>query len=206
MASKYTRVSNNIEKSDAYKVQMSRLKQAREQGFYFEAVFILYAMLEDRLSSFLFHAGLINQARNKITTNKIIKPCLEEILLDLPKNNRNMAKISNKMLITQAIFKWSKNPEILSSNMAQKDYRSILYQQLNRCAGEGEMILTLDKILDWCQTRNELVHALLNKNIANQEESLRALTEEGYSLARQLDNFVRSFKVRNSIRKQFNIQ
>lgn len=206
MASKFTRISNNLEKSSAYKAQMDKFKQARAQGFYFEGIFILYAMLEDRLSSFLFHAGVINSSRDKITTNKIVKPCLDEILSGLNNKNQKIAIISNKILITQAILKWSKGPMTFPNDEISKDYRSMLYRQIHKSAGMDEMLLTLNKIQEWCRTRNELVHALLNKNPNHQEESLHLLIEEGYALTRKFDNFVHSFKVRNTIRKQFNIQ
>lgn len=206
MASKFERVANNQEKSNAYKIQMDRFKQARAQGFYLEGVFILYAMLEDRLSSFLFHAGVINGTRDRITSNKHIKPCLDEMLTGLEKKNRNIVIISNKILIIQTILKWSMRPDDFSTNEKSKEYLCILYRQINKSTGKDEILLTLDKIRGWCQARNELVHALLTKNPAHQEESLKLLLEEGYTLTRKLDNFVRSFKVRNTIRKQFNIQ
>ena len=48
----------NMQKYYNYREQMTRLKKALNQSFYLEAVFIEYAMMEDRLESILRHAGV----------------------------------------------------------------------------------------------------------------------------------------------------
>lgn len=53
-------ISNNMQKYANYKEQMGRLKKALSQGFYLEAIFIEYAILEDRLESVLRHSGKWN--------------------------------------------------------------------------------------------------------------------------------------------------
>ena len=40
------------EKYETYTIEMKRLKKALDKGFYFEAMLIDYALLEDRLRSF----------------------------------------------------------------------------------------------------------------------------------------------------------
>lgn len=47
----------NIEKQENYKVQFQRLKKAMENAFYLEAVFIEYAIMEDRAESILAYEG-----------------------------------------------------------------------------------------------------------------------------------------------------
>lgn len=46
------------EKYDNYKAQFDRLNKALKNEFYLEAIFIEYAILEDRTESVLRHAGL----------------------------------------------------------------------------------------------------------------------------------------------------
>ncbi len=48
----------NKEKNEQYMVLMRRLKRAIEGEFYYEAIFIEYAILEDRAESLLKHAKL----------------------------------------------------------------------------------------------------------------------------------------------------
>ena len=50
-------IQNNNQKYVNYKEQMGRLKKAMNYGFYLEAIFIEYAIIEDRLESILRHSG-----------------------------------------------------------------------------------------------------------------------------------------------------
>ncbi len=47
----------NMEKYDNYREQFRRLKTALDNGFYLEAIFIEYSMLEDRTESLLCRIG-----------------------------------------------------------------------------------------------------------------------------------------------------
>lgn len=49
---------NNAEKYEAYKVMKVNLKKAMNAGFYYQAIFIEYAIMEDRTLSALKHAGV----------------------------------------------------------------------------------------------------------------------------------------------------
>ena len=48
--------SENQQKYENYRVQMGRLKSALRSHFYLEAIFIEYAIMEDRLEAILRHA------------------------------------------------------------------------------------------------------------------------------------------------------
>ena len=54
------RIADNMQKYANYKEQMGRLKKALANGFYLEAIFIEYAIMEDRLESVLRHSGKWN--------------------------------------------------------------------------------------------------------------------------------------------------
>lgn len=49
---------NNFEKYNIYRQMKSDLAKAMNSGFYYQAIFIEYAILEDRCSSVLRHAGV----------------------------------------------------------------------------------------------------------------------------------------------------
>ena len=49
--------SENMQKYENYKEQFKRLNRAMNQCFYLEAMFIAYAIIEDRTESILQHAG-----------------------------------------------------------------------------------------------------------------------------------------------------
>ena len=48
---------SNMQKYFNYQEQMVRLKKALAAQFYLEAIFIEYAVMEDRLASVLIHSG-----------------------------------------------------------------------------------------------------------------------------------------------------
>lgn len=48
---------SNVEKQNNYRVQFDRLKKAMANAFYLEAVFIEYAIMEDRTESILSYEG-----------------------------------------------------------------------------------------------------------------------------------------------------
>ena len=53
-------ISDNMQKYENYREQMGRLKRAMDARFFLEAIFIEYAILEDRLESVLRHSGRWN--------------------------------------------------------------------------------------------------------------------------------------------------
>ncbi len=67
-------VADNNEKGISYKENLKRYGKADKSGFYLECLWILYAMLEDRTSAFLYYLGFTsNQNREAVTGSKKIK-------------------------------------------------------------------------------------------------------------------------------------
>lgn len=203
MTPKIAPITTNIEKKTAYQIQMERFKHAKAGGFHLEAIFILYALIEDRLSAFLFHAGITNATREKITRNRKVRPHLDSELTVLSAKQPNIRNVSAKIKLIKELLAWSMNYTV---NEPARNYKDALCKQINRTAGRDQMIETLIRIEGWCASRNELVHALLNKKVEDQEKILQDLVHEGEACNRSLQNFVKSFKVRNTLRRQFNIQ
>jgi len=192
-----------MEKKTAYQIQMERFKRAKAGGFHLEAIFILYALIEDRLSAFLFHAGITNATREKITRNGKVRPQLDSALAVLNTRQASIRNVSAKIKLVKELMEWSTDYLV---NEPTLNYLDALYKQINRTAGRDQMIETLTRIEGWCTYRNELVHALLNKKVEDQEKILQDLVYEGEACNRSLQNFVKSFKNRNTLRKSFNIQ
>lgn len=61
----------NIQKYENYRAQMGRLNQAIKEHFFLEAMFIEYAIMEDRCESILIHAGVFNADRHVTITRKV---------------------------------------------------------------------------------------------------------------------------------------
>lgn len=68
------------------------------------------------------------------------------------------------------------------------------------------MLNTLKMIEDWCKYRNEVVHALMNKNIDSLRSELCDKAIEGMELANRLDTYVRDMKKGNKVRKSASIR
>lgn len=196
-------ITSNTEKQTAYQKHMERFKRAKAGGFHLEAIFILYPLIEDRLSSFLFHAGISNASREKITKNGKVRPHLNSTLTVLNAKQPSIRNVSARIKLSKELLAWSAG---YPTNEPAPTYLDALSKQINRTKGKDEMTVTLTRIEEWCACRNELVHALLNKKVENQEEVLQALVLEGEDCNRILQNFVKSFKVRNTLRKTFKIQ
>ena len=61
----------NMQKYENYKAQMERLNRAMKERFFLEAMFIEYAVMEDRCESILTHAGVFRADRHFSIIKKI---------------------------------------------------------------------------------------------------------------------------------------
>lgn len=130
----------NMIKYENYKEQMKRLKAAMANRFYLEAIFIEYAILEDRLESALRHSGkwhpkpdqhtsidkkvklLLKQAEEKKSlAQKYFQPEMMQEILDW-KNRRNplMHSLMKQQLHTEDLAKLANEGLILVRQISNK--------------------------------------------------------------------------------------
>lgn len=62
---------DNMQKYANYKEQFGRLKKALNYKFYLEAIFIEYAIIEDRFESVLRHSGKFNPEKHNSLNTKL---------------------------------------------------------------------------------------------------------------------------------------
>lgn len=103
----------NMEKYEIYKQLSSDLTKAMKQGFYYEAIFIEYAILEDRLASVLKYAGVLTMEKSG---NQNIAKKINDI--------RNSKEFSSKFVRERLSF------ELLDSITVWKDKRNRLIHNL----------------------------------------------------------------------------
>lgn len=72
-------VSDNQDKRNTYQLNIRRYNKAMKEGFYYEALLIDYAMMEDRLRSFLYHMGLLNTGSSHKADVSKVKESLREL-------------------------------------------------------------------------------------------------------------------------------
>lgn len=198
-------VANNLEKYYTYREYISRYKRAIKEAFYYEALLIDYAMLEDRLRSFLYHMGAL-RTRNSFSVDfkkskLFLKQILEEYTDKDEAKNLGISSITGKMRILRCVALWAFN-----SNDVKKDdsYEYVLKSRMEEIDID-RLLQTLSSIQEWCKYRNEIIHCLLNKNIASVNLNLAEQAEKGFVLARELDAQLRLFKKGNFIRKKMRL-
>ena len=83
-------------------------------------------------------------------------------------------------------------------------YLTVLKSQIESMDADA-FLYSLDRVEAWKSVRNEIVHAMLNKNIDSLEDRLKPLAEEGMQIARIIDNQERILKKGNKIRRKINL-
>lgn len=67
------KVENNMQKYDNYREQFNRLKKALKDEFYLEALFIEYAIIEDRAESILRYEGNEIHSKDFVSLDRKLK-------------------------------------------------------------------------------------------------------------------------------------
>lgn len=196
-------VANNQEKYLTYKQWCGQYKKAMGEGFYFEAMLIDYALMEDALRSYLYHIGVIAERDSKRACKKA-NPLRGLIATYLPKEKTDLGigTISGKMKIVRATLLWH-----LDDTKAVSDdpcLKALDKQYSERIDAVGFLDL-LGCVDAWRDYRNEVMHALMNKNLAALDEHLAEKCEEGMTLARELQAQVKRVKYGNRIRRSMKL-
>lgn len=196
-------VADNREKQETYREQMQRYIRAMRAGFFFEALLIDYAMLEDRLRSFLYHIAFF-VSRDKTVCWKRTKPYFQKMVAAYKRNDEKatlgVTNISGKIKIVRSALRW-----VAEADAANESDRYLLMLK-NQCESLdiGAVFETLDAVQEWCSYRNEIVHALLNKNVPGVYADLENQAKSGMDYSRLIDTQVRILKRGNRIRKSVN--
>lgn len=197
-------VKDNYEKQLTYSKLLARYNTAMKHQFYFEAMMIDYAMLEDRLLSFLYHAGVIAKRSSvKVTKSKKVRPYLNYLNARYNGEDKSfvVGKISGKINLIETILDW-----VVNGIGVVEDS---VYLKTLKCQCEsldlGLLKECLEEITCWTKYRNEVMHAALNKNIDSLYAEIAQEAYRGMNLARNIDGQVRLLKKGNHIRRKLNL-
>lgn len=197
-------VQTNTEKQQTYRKLLSKYKRAMEQEFYCEALMIDYAMIEDRLHSMIYHMGFLAD-RNKTAIWKKARPYLLQIVNEYRQDSKDdslgSTSLSGKIKIVRGVFLWASNT---AGGYMNNAHLTVLKSRLDEIDSERVMQV-LEDIDRWKGYRNEVVHAMMNKNIVQLEETIQPYAAEGMRLARELDAVEREIKAGNRIRRRINL-
>lgn len=198
-----TPVADTVDKQRTYREQMGKYSQAMRYGFYLQAVMIDYAMMEDRLRSMLYHMGFLS---NRIAPNiwKKTRPYLEQMVETYTPDGKpvklGIKNISGKIELVRCVMLWARDEGAANDDK----FLATLKRQCKR-TNIGAVLSTLESITAWCGYRNEVVHALMNKNLDSLDAELQQRAEEGMDLARALDGEIKKLKKGDKVRKCMNL-
>lgn len=120
----------NMLKYENYKEQMERLKKAMANHFYLEAVFIEYAILEDRLESALRHSGKWQPKPGQFTSiDKKVR-----LLTQQAAENKSLASKYFHEEMMQAILDWKNRRNPLMHSLMKQQLHT---EDLSGLAEEG---------------------------------------------------------------------
>lgn len=197
-------VKDNFDKQRTYAKQKWRYGLAMKYGFCLEAIMIDYALLEDRLRSAIYHMGFLPNRKSTGILKKS-RPVLRDIVntykLEKENDQLGIKNISGKIKIVRSVLLWASNTE---GGYQDNKHLSLLKSRCEELDIDA-FLCTINDIENWCDYRNEIVHALMNKNLESIESELREKAEEGMRLANFLDAQVKIIKSRNKIRKGINL-
>ena len=201
---KIENVKTNNEKNLLYREQMKKYKKAMSEEFYFEALLIIYAVIEDRYRAFLFHSAVL-KTRESIKldcngTKEQIRAIVNEYSDRKNKEKKliiALNNISGKAMVIKSLLKWANTIE--SSKIDDKYLETLKYQY--ESVDIGGLIETINKVSEWCLYRNEIIHGLMNKRLEDLNEHIADKVEEGKEMARFIDSQVAILKKGNRVRK-----
>ncbi len=106
-------------KKDKYSTLMNKLKKSIESEFYYESIFIVFAVLEDRCESLLKHANI--SIKNKDNQKLSLSEKLDKIKNSEPFQDEYVKKHLSKEMINQ-IYEWKNKRNLLMHNLINLEY------------------------------------------------------------------------------------
>ena len=122
---------DNQQKYENYRAQSRRLSSALRSGFYLEAVFIEYAIMEDRCESILAHAGVFNHEKYVNITRKVRR------LEALCQSNEIASKYFSQELLESILVWKEKRNQFIHALMKQ----TFTGKELEAFVMEGQTII-----------------------------------------------------------------
>ncbi len=199
-------VKSNTEKQATYREQLGKYRRALNNEFYFEALLIVYAMLEDRMRSFLYYIGALRRSDDQELNVKKTRSILRGFYFGSEEKAVNkrldLNQISTKEKLIRSTIIWA----IEYVGIPEEQYLAVLKTEYEGCLDMDGLLTVLDDVDTWRNYRNEIIHGLLNKNVNSVNADLKAKVEDGMSYARFIDSQVKALKRKDNIRKKMKIK
>lgn len=128
---------NNMQKHENYREQFVRLKKALASGFYLEAIFIEYTIIEDRTESILRHAGkweayLKKRGRYQVTLDSKIT-----YIQDFAREKKSLAHRYFSDTLMDEILEWKEDRNRLIHALLKQ---ALTNEEVSEIAHTGERL------------------------------------------------------------------
>lgn len=97
------------EKQLTYTTEYRQFNKAMKEEFYLEAVAIGYAIIEDRLTAFLHHAGVVTRTNEDLRINRQVYPYIRKLLNKEDDYSVKIKDISVKIALITALLNMTEN-------------------------------------------------------------------------------------------------
>ena len=196
-------VTNVNEKANAITYNWQRYSRAKEAGFYYECLWILYGFAEDRTKAFFYYLGFTSEKKqSSVTGRKKIKAQVRSIYSMKPEEkNYGFNSFAGKLQRMIELIDW-----VRTDDGEMSDYQKAIKRAIGPLAFDDsfrDSLLYLNNT--WRDMRNQLTHALMNKDPDAATETVQKLVKNGYPAIRKIDDAVKRLK-KKEIRRKFNIQ
>ena len=123
---------DNMKKHDNYRQQMGRLRRAMNSQFYLEAIFIEYAIIEDRVESVLRHTGVFRPEKHNMLNKKLNR------LSELQRNKTGLARKYFSDELLESIHAWKSDRNTMIHALLKQDIHT---EDLKAIAERGQTIV-----------------------------------------------------------------
>ncbi len=129
--------ADNVQKHENYREQFVRLKRALASGFYLEAIFIEYTIIEDRTESIIRHAGkweayLKKRGRYQVTLDSKIA-----YIQDFAREKKSIAHKYFSDTLMDEILEWKEDRNRLIHALLKQ---SLTAEDVSKIARTGERL------------------------------------------------------------------
>ena len=171
--------ANNMEKHNTYQELTKKRDNSLKKENYVEVVTYSYAMIEDRLLSFLHHLYVIDRYNFKL--EDLVSPHLANVKRkndDLESEYKpHIENISTKISIIKTLYNYKgKDSILIKINNHIKEIIDVKQLKKDIC-----------KLEKWLKYRNEITHGLFNKDLNDLNSKLKSIAEEGIYLSGRFD-------------------
>jgi hypothetical protein len=170
----------NKNKYTIYRYSFARLNEAIANRFFFEAILIEYAIIEDRINSIFRRLGFLNESGNLPEGKRKL------LIRTFHKQTFRWNDISNKIKLIETLITLD---SFSIPNFEDKTYLFELSLKIKSFNNEIQQIII--HLLPWLKIRNRYVHALMEYKTTSLENDLKAFVTQGKIVIRLLDSFVK---------------